>query len=225
MHLYKNQSADLSDWPAYSQMLTLQATLHLVLSGTVCFDRVLSVASPESFCSSYWPGWPETGNTVFSASGAACRMQGACCCKAKLWGYLSHATSGPTSTPSFFHQLPVQVPWPFSVTHLFKQIEIPTFRPFTLPQCFSFLSLFSKSITTTFLNRSYNWLSVTLCLFLSSSFHPPHVCWINNKWSERLGCDRLAASTLSGLLGRITQCSRSWCSSRFTVGQWSRGDT
>lgn len=25
MHLYKNQSADLSDWPAYSQMLTLQS--------------------------------------------------------------------------------------------------------------------------------------------------------------------------------------------------------
>lgn len=69
-----------------------------------------------------------------------------------------------------------------------------------------------------FLNRSCDWLSLSLCLFLSSSVHPPHVCWINNKWSERLGCDSLSASTLSGLLGRIRQRC---CCSRFTVGQWS----
>lgn len=130
--------------------LLYKASLHLLLPSMVSFDRAQPVTSPESFCTSYRAGWAETGNAADEGTAWGCfclwrdgRRQGVCCYKAKLWGYLSHTTSRPTSTPSvcssvvtvsliYFHDFSLQIFILFTLSLLFPAVVFLFCSPFTL---------------------------------------------------------------------------------------------
>lgn len=80
--------------------------------------------------------------------------------------------------------------------------ELPRGRALTLPvphnlvHSLTFMSLF-KYLGWTNDRLSVCFLAVVFLALntgspsLPSLFRPPHICWINNKWSERLGCGSL----------------------------------
>lgn len=122
------------------------------------------VASPECFCFCHqgwvtqdWKhcGWRTTWRHGVSASGTtACRKQGACC-------YEAHTTS----TPSFSYQLSVQVSSQLCFTYLAGGFKVLLFiiTPSLFPAVFFLILLLSLLF---FLNRSNDWLSLTLSLSL-----------------------------------------------------------
>lgn len=148
------------DSPSYSRVFTLQSHSPSPPPWLGVFWQ--PVPSPESFCTSYRSGWTKagSGNTVdeghhqdVSACGATACGRQECCLVAILWGYLSHTTSRPTSTP------PVSLSsWvTAALFHFLFWIVIPVF--------FSPLFFFSKYVS--------DFLS--LFLFLLSSLYPPLV--------------------------------------------------
>lgn len=165
--------ADLFD--PYSQMFAL-----VILSPSLppCCGAVLQEVALQDggvlvMHLPQWGRWPSSGehNTLdagwhggVSASGrTSCRKQGACCYKAKLWGY-THSTQPHIQTQ--LHLLFDQF------THLKVLILIclaslsrSVFPKSFLVSCFTFI----------FLNRGSNWFLFTF--FISSSLlAPPTSC-------------------------------------------------